>query len=984
MQKGFLSLKWQAVLGVSFILTFGIGLITYFGKKNLEQTYVNQRDRVFQDRRQAITGALQSMQLQLLQLASHMQGLASHTQGQKALDNSGQEAQTALRETLERNWDQLNFEWGIDAVALYDTRGEAYAHWFSQESALPARGVVPAPWVARASRQETPVTEIWCAHSCWQVVIVPVLLEGLNVGMLSFVRSLADALLQFQNSTAADVGILIPHTGISSAGAPTRPFKTVRTLKHWQHDVVALTRAEVTFSMLDQLSDSLPMAELQSHRALQAWQDNHYEISLIPLAHAGAKLVVIDNVVKDLKRLQSTLTNFILAAIAILVLAEGVLLWLLWLPMVRLQVVAKALPMLAHKSRGRLDSTLDRAMAPRFLRNEIHVLFEAASLLSRTLEKLDATVKSRTQRLKNRSRELLEQRNFVTTLLNTVHVVILTQDRDGTIHLLNSEGRRLTGISKKKCRQLRFTDCVATQHREEVRRGIEGLFSGRSQQFHQESLFIGADGEQLHMDWYHSLLPASNAGANLVLSVGLDLTARKIAEQNLAWLADHDPLTELYNRRHFQHQFQQALKKFSRSKQPGALIFFDVDQFKTINDTIGHPAGDRLLCELAAKLNSEIRDTDTLARLGGDEFAILLEQTDRNGTITFARKLCEMVNETSIIGNNTPYRVTISLGIALFPEHGESVEELMANADFAMYKAKAKGNARSNWHIYSADAPEKHELQHRLDWKARIEDALDNNRLLLYYQPILDIAHNRLSHYEALVRMRGENGEIAPPCMFIPVAEKTGLIHEIDSRVLKLAIADLHKFCHQGRDITLSVNLSAKAIAKNQFVETIENLVDEFQVERSRLILELTETSAVEDIFTAADVIARCRKLGYKFALDDFGVGFASWFYLRQLPVDFVKIDGSFVRNLTASEEDRLFIKALNDVAQGLGKETIAEFVENASVLKLLSEFGVNYAQGYYIGKPAPELLPENSYIPTFPRSGPRPNIPLQYQTGRQ
>lgn len=946
MNKGFLSLKWQAVLSVSFILVLGVGLITYFGKNNLEQTYANQRDRVFQDRRQAVTGALQAMQLQLLQLAGHMQGLAGLSAGG---------AREAMVDTLERNWDQLNFEWGVEAIELFAADGAIIGAWGgrSPEASL------SADWIARANRLEAPVAEVWCQRSCWQTVNVPVFLDQMNVGILSLTRSLAGAVLQFHSATAADVGILVPR-----AGEQPGSLDGLRTLQHWQHDVVALTGAPLTYNLLDHVSSTLTMAGLEHDRAVQLWRERHYEISLIALNQAAdtraARMVVVEDVSADLQRLQSTLAGFFLAAIAILLLAEAVLLWLLWLPMVRLQVVAKALPMLAQSSRD-LTVNLTRLRGPKLIRNEIHDLFDAAILLSRKLDSLDMTVKSRTKGLKRRSRELLEERNFVTTLLNNVHVIILTQDREGCVRLLNSEGQRLTGVGSNGLHDVYFTDYVENDDRAKVKQGIGELFLGKTQQFHHESDFICESGKRLHMDWYHSHLPNTHSGGELVLSVGLDLTARKIAERNLAWLADHDPLTELFNRRRFQTEFAQALKKYERFRQPGALVFFDVDQFKTVNDASGHPAGDRLLCEIAVKLGHAVRETDTLARLGGDEFAILMEQTDCDGAVALANKLCELISDTEVIGNNKLHRITISVGIALYPEHGESVDELMANADFAMYKSKAESNARSNWHLYSADAPERYELQKRVDWKARIKDALDDQRLLLHFQPILDVSGDCISHYEALVRMHDERGNLVSPGMFIPIAEKTGLIHEIDRYVVNMAVVALDRFRRQGRDITLSVNLSAKAIANSEFVATIEGLVKQYAVDRSRLIFELTETSAVEDIVTAAEVIGRCCKLGYKFALDDFGVGFASWFYLRRLPVDYVKIDGSFVRHLAKNFEDRLFVKAINDVAQGLGKKTIAEFVEDEVSLQLLTEFGVDYAQGYYIGKPQESLLYSDS-----------------------
>ncbi len=940
----FLSLKWQAVISVSLILVLGISFITYFGKNNLEQTYSNQRDRVFRNRHQAVTSALKSLQLQLMHLASHMQGSAGRDLP------AAKDAKQRLLDTLDQNWDQLNFEWGVDAAILYNDKAETLL-----TLGLPAIAqLLPKEWILETGRAETPLAKVWCQRSCWQVVVVPMLLSDTHTGILVFAQSLADAVLQFQSSTAADVGILVPQ----DTEFNNNHFE-MRSLPGWEHNVVALTGAPITYQILNNLSAEVSMKALGESRALKRWQQRDFEVSLIPLTEAnttkGSSLVVIEDVSTDLQRLQATVSNLFLAALLILVLAEVALLWLLWTPMSRLKRVAQALPKLARSNREGVLQNLDDLKNP-LLRNEIHALFESASLLSRTLEELDSTVKLRTKGLKLRSRELLEERNFITTLLNSVHAVILTQDPNGRIKLLNAEGCRLLNINQEDAINHEFCTFINQTDREKVKTQLQQLSHQVVTQVHHESVFNNPRTGLLHMEWHHTRLPDSATNEALVLSVGLDLTARKHAETNLAWLADHDSLTELYNRRRFQLEFQRILKMSMRNRHPGALIFFDIDQFKTVNDTSGHPTGDRLLCEVAHKLKHGVREVDVLARLGGDEFAVIAEETDQAGAIALAEKLSSLIGGTEVVTGETIHRITISLGIALFPEHGNSVDELMANVDLAMYKAKATTDATNNWHLYSVDAPEKVELYQRVDWKARIQKALEENRFVLHYQPIYNIAADRTSHYETLVRMIDSEGNIVAPGMFIPVAEKTGLIYKIDRLVMEQAVIALKNFHAQGKSITLSVNLSATAIAKIDFIDTIEALIEKHRVDRSHLIFELTETSAVDDIVKTAEVIGNCRRLGYQFSLDDFGVGFASWFYLRQLPVDFVKIDGSFVRNLSNNEEDRLFVKAINDVAQGLGKKTIAEFVENEESLQLLKELGVDYAQGYYIGKPAPEL----------------------------
>lgn len=950
MESFFLSIRWQVALSVSLILLLGFGLVTYLGQKNLEQTYLNQRNRVLHDRQQALTTSLNTLQRQLTNIANHMQGVAART------EESGELTGERLRSVLKTNWDDLDFEWGVDGLALFTQQGNAE---YSLGTPL-LEQLVPADWISQVADNEIPLTQIRCKQSCWQVIAVPVLMQEQGVAVLVLFQDLADVVLQFQSTTTADVGILVSQI-------EQEKYLDLRSITGWQKNVVALTGGRTSFEVLSTLSERVSLASLESKQALQEMASYHYEVSVLRLsesqAAADATLIVLENVTADLQRLNSTLSNLFGAAILIFLLAEAALFGLLSAPMARLRRISQLLPRLAGQHRRDVTPELKLSEQKPFISNEIHRLFDSAVMLSETLQRLDEDVEQRKQKLELKSSELLKERNFVTTLLNSVPVIILTQNRAGEIVQLNLEGSRLFDAASHSNETIYFTDFFQQEERAQIRKGLDSLFSRSSKNFHHESHIYGEDDIEYFIDWRHNQLSDPDNQELLVLSVGLDLTARKHAENNLAWLADHDSLTELFNRRRFHMEFELILRKASRSKRPGALIFFDIDQFKTINDTSGHPAGDKLLREVALKLQHCVRDIDVLARVGGDEFAILAADTVRDGAIALANKLCESMSNIETKINGVSHRITLSLGVVLFPEHGITVDELMANADLAMYKAKALDHSRNNWSLYSIDSPEKQWLHEQVDWKAKIQRALNEERLILYYQPIYDINADETRHYEALVRMVDIQGEIIPPFRFIPIAEKTGLIYDIDRYVIKRAIQDLKSFQQQGKDIKLSINLSATAITKLDFFAEVESLVSRYGVEQSSLIFELTETSAVEDVNATALVITKCRRLGYQFALDDFGVGFASWFYLRQLPVDYVKIDGSFVRDLATSSEDRLFVSAINNVAQGLGKKTVAEFVESQESLGFLKELGVDYAQGYYIGKPLPDLVDSHGEV---------------------
>jgi len=429
------------------------------------------------------------------------------------------------------------------------------------------------------------------------------------------------------------------------------------------------------------------------------------------------------------------------------------------------------------------------------------------------------------------------------------------------------------------------------------------------------------------------------------------LEARTEAEQNLVWLADHDPLTNLFNRRRFQEVFDRILSLSVRYRRSGALLFFDLDQFKFVNDLSGHQAGDALLLLVASTLRDAVRHSDVLARLGGDEFALVLPESSAEEAVYLANKLQHDLRQIDFASSGRVHKINSSIGITLFPDHGADLNELLANADMAMYQAKEAGGGR--WHMYSPDELAKELLASRAKWRERISQALIDEAFVLHFQPIYNIRKRRITRYETLVRMRGNAGGLVFPDNFIPVAEQSGQIHEIDRWVIRKVIAHLET----NPGLSLAVNLSGRVLDDPSLLEWFHEQLRRSRVDPGNLIVEITETAAVANVQDAIAFMRQIKGLGCRFALDDFGSGFSSFAYLKQLPVDIVKIDGAFIQNLASSEQDQLFVKALTDVARGLGKVTVAEFVENAATLKLLERFGVDYAQGYHVGRPAPQML---------------------------
>lgn len=436
-----------------------------------------------------------------------------------------------------------------------------------------------------------------------------------------------------------------------------------------------------------------------------------------------------------------------------------------------------------------------------------------------------------------------------------------------------------------------------------------------------------------------------------------DISDRKRFEAQLAFFANHDPLTGLFNRRYFQEELERQLS-FGGENNQGAVLFLDLDDFKDVNDTLGHLAGDELLKQLATLLRSQLRKTDVLARLGGDEFAILLPRTQAKQVQAVAERILETLWRQVVVFHDQPIQLSTSLGIALFPEHSTVGEELLAHADTAMYQAKAQG--RNQLCFYVPDQNWQKRIKSKQAIKARIHEAIEHNLFVLYCQPILDLRHRQITHYELLLRLHGEASDLIPPNVFLPIAERYGLVQAIDRWVVVQAIQLIAQHQQRGQRLTLEINLSGKSLADTELLSLIQQQVTSTGINPQQLVFEITETAAIADLAQACKFMDFLKGLGCQFALDDFGIGYSSFFQLKSLPVDYLKIDGSFIRNLPQDQVDRHLVKAIVDASRGLGKRTIAEFVGSEATAELLSDLGVDYAQGYYVGQPRPvsEVLP--------------------------
>lgn len=420
-------------------------------------------------------------------------------------------------------------------------------------------------------------------------------------------------------------------------------------------------------------------------------------------------------------------------------------------------------------------------------------------------------------------------------------------------------------------------------------------------------------------------------------------------EAELRYLADHDSLTGLLDRRRFRSELDQYVSFTARYGGQGAVMIVDIDGLKAVNDTLGHQAGDNLIRQVAETMRERVRATDVAARLSGDEFAILMPQTDTAGALQLGEDLRAQVAENAQLAPESA-GTTISVGITMFGGGRGGSEAVLAAADQAMYRAKEGG--RNQIALFRDPSEPQRGPRRQQSTAARIRDALTEDRLSLHTQPIRSLASGGIERYELLLRMTDEAGQILPAASFIEAAERSGMVQELDRWVVGRALELLVERERLGEPLSLHVNISGASMADVSVLDFIERRLDEGGADPSRCTFEITETASVYDYEAVGGFADRLTEFGCQVAIDDYGAGFGPFHYLRRVPFDLIKIDGSFIRDMPRNDADQLTVQAIVQIARGLGKSTIAEYVQDDQTAEMLRDYGVDMAQGFHLGRP--------------------------------
>jgi len=555
---------------------------------------------------------------------------------------------------------------------------------------------------------------------------------------------------------------------------------------------------------------------------------------------------------------------------------------------------------------------------------------------------------------------LFQEKERAEVTLKSIGDGVITTDAEGMVQYLNPVAATLTGWTAEEARGQPLATVfhiVDESHKpapDPVARCLEEeCVTGLA----NHTILIGRDGKEFSIQ--DSVAPIRHRDGRIL---GAVLVFRDVSEarrigNRIAHQATHDALTGLVNREEFEHRLKRVLEATRTQEVDHALCYLDLDHFKVINDTCGHAAGDELLRQVGHLLQRHVRERDTLARLGGDEFGLLMEHCSLNQAARVAHALRAALEGFQFLWDKKTFGIGVSIGLVPITETGDGIRGVVHAADTACYAAKQNGGNRI--HVYDGDDPELAQRYGAGQWVARINRALEEGRFCLYFQPISPLLDGEMqgAHYELLLRMKDEEGHIVLPRTFLPAAERYGLVTKLDGWVIHTMFEWLAGHREHLEQLHLcAINLSGSSLGNDEFLEALIRELDETNIPAEKICFEVTETAAIANLTRATHFIQTLKARGCHFALDDFGRGLSSFAYLKNLPVDFLKIDGVFVKNIADDPTDLAMVRSINEIGHTMGKRTIAEFVENAAILRKLKmpEIAVDYAQGYHIAVPKP------------------------------
>jgi len=826
---------------------------------------------------------------------------------------------------------------GIESIYYLTAKGDILSTSIQDGSTIKPSMAQINHAVTSLNRNHRPIATLSCSQHCFQSVFIPIITNDGRELVININRSATLLIQDFFEITRADIALLtMTQLGESLA----------------LEELIAASHANSIKALLTNIINVTEIRPGQTHDFFDTYANNFYSARFLPLSSDNNTVYIA--IIKDQSHIQALIVQAIkdifFSTLITLSLIIIVISLILKPSLDRLMRLAKILPMLPDGQFKEAKSLINQRHSREKYSDEIDILQDTIGDVIESLERMDASVNKHRDELKSKIEALTEAKFFTEMLLDTSPLAVIIHDSAGNIRNINKMGRELTGQNLKAPINANINTWVRNEHQSKsLSASLQSITDTTGKKIQGQMPFFTDDGRKLYFLWTHTCLHVNDEAH--ILSMGIDITERKEAAESLHWLGQHDRITGLLNRSSFTELANDYIGRH-RDQDLIELVMFDIDDFAIFNDRFGFDAGDHLLNDLAAHLMAALPDGCPLARTGSGEFCAIIHHPLSSGK-SVKNLHIETLTRYTFSNNSVNEEICISIVVDSYDEGLSGIDELISNTTSTMTKVKSKVRG-SLYYAAESDDTSRVSRHEKYRMKEQLQAALSGNRLVLFYQPILDLNTNSISHCECLVRMLDDEGQFIAPAQFLGIAAESGLMPKLDFSVMEKAMRQQRMWEDSGITTGLSINITAPTLEQADFEERMTEILQRTGANPDRLIFEVVETDALESLSAARKLLNNFKAVGAKIAFDDFGIGFTSFEYVRELPVDYIKIDQSFIRFIHERESDQVLVKSMVEMSHNLGKKVIVEGVENRQALDIVLDMGVEYVQGYYVCRPMP------------------------------
>ncbi len=975
--KLFLSIKWKSIILLSTITIAILASVVFYTINKTHTSFEQQRLEQFQFNKELLIKLLSNKQASLTQISELAENLIYTNEYSPSSPNKAAH--------INNVWKILNEQMDILFLEIWTSPKQAIAQ-FSELENDPEQKIFRkklSAYVNQAVTKGETQSFLHCNEDCIFFNIDPIAHDD-EVHTIITGKSLANEFFLFHQAINENAGI-IRQTNTSNIRPPY--ISKDKIIKNWQIDIMAMTEYESSIQLLQSISQLFPDLKKVEEKLI-GFEEKHISIAILETGLTAlddpifqtqkVNFIILNDESENYLQLKRNIKDIILTGLLIWLVSELILYFAMNTSVQRLTNLSSSLKLLAQEKFEAAKKSINTKKSSKFI-DEFDELEHTEIKLTNRLQSLNLTNKTYKTSIENQLSQINRSMAFSQRVINESSSYILIQDINMNIVLINTKLKQLIDTKDKITHHKHTRDssiykdisfhnlCSKKTYPKNFDKQIRKLLNRELSFYKHDAIFYDTKkNSSIHISWSHVQVEDEN-GDPLILSEGSDLTERVNAENKLLWMAYHDTLTGLQNRT----AFHEALQKIIDRKHNALILYIDINRFKSINDLFGQQTGDAVLSATAEHLKNLTRVNDGVFRLAADEFAVILYRIDIKAVkkiiVKFSQELQMDFDLNSIvtpkiseqqeqsIQNFIHYDCSIG---GLLTANMNQAEDMLGKLVYALFLAKKEEGTL--WYLYDNNDDHLHVIKRENYVAQKIHYALEHDFVQLLFQPIWSIEEEKISHYEVLTRIVFDDGEKLFPDEFIQVAERNSMIHQLDDYIMGKAFKILAEKIQIDPDIRFSINVSAPTLQQSNYDLIVTNQLNQHNIPAENVTLEVTETSVISNFGLAVQNLEKLVDKGLSIALDDFGVGFTSINYLREMPLAYVKLDGLYIKDLVENFEDEVFVKCITEMAKAYGLKVIAEYVENEAILNKLKDLKVSNAQGYFIGKPESYFLPKN------------------------